>query len=53
MVVDDAADALGRAPDLKEMIPPLAPTQNASGAHGFGRAECGGLDHSRGDAVSS
>jgi len=37
--------------DLRQKIPTLAPTQNASGAHGFGRAVIWGLDHSRGDAV--
>ncbi len=36
---------------LREKYPSLAPTQNASGAHGFGRAIIWGLDHSRGDAV--
>ncbi len=36
---------------LREKYPTLAPTQNASGAHGFGRAIIWGLDHSRGDAV--
>ena len=37
--------------ELKRTIPTLAPTQNASGAHGFGRAVIWGLDRSRGDAV--
>ena len=37
--------------ELRTRIPSLAPTQNASGAHGFGRAVVWGLDHSRGDAV--
>ncbi len=37
--------------DLREKFPTLAPTQNASGLHGFGRAVVWGLDHSRGDAV--
>jgi dolichol-phosphate mannosyltransferase len=37
--------------ELKLKFPSLAPTQNASGAHGFGRAIIWGLDHSRGDAV--
>jgi dolichol-phosphate mannosyltransferase len=37
--------------ELKRQYPSLAPTQNASGAHGFGRAVIWGLDHSRGDAV--
>jgi len=37
--------------ELKQKIPTLAPTQNGSGANGFGRAIVWGLDHSRGDAV--
>ncbi|HEY1107065.1 MAG TPA: glycosyltransferase family 2 protein, partial [Opitutaceae bacterium] len=37
--------------ELKQTFPSLAPTQNKSGAHGFGRAVTWGLDHSRGDAV--
>ena len=37
--------------ELQREIPTLAPTRNASGAHGFGRAVVWGLDHSRGDAV--
>jgi dolichol-phosphate mannosyltransferase len=37
--------------ELKLRYPSLAPTRNASGAHGFGRAVVWGLDHSRGDAV--
>jgi dolichol-phosphate mannosyltransferase len=37
--------------ELKKKFPALAPTQNASGANGFGRAIIWGLDHSRGDAV--
>ncbi len=37
--------------ELRAKIPTLAPTRNASGAHGFGRAVVWGLDHSRGDAV--
>lgn len=37
--------------DLQSRHPALAPTRNASGAHGFGRAVVWGLDHSRGDAV--
>ena len=37
--------------ELKGRYPTLAPTQNASGAPGFGRAVVWGLDHSRGDAV--
>lgn len=36
---------------LRAQHPTLAPTQNASGAHGFGRAITWGLEHSRGDAV--
>ncbi|MES2695230.1 MAG: glycosyltransferase family 2 protein [Verrucomicrobiota bacterium] len=36
---------------LKTKFPSLAPTQNKSGAHGFGRAVVWGLDQSRGDAV--
>jgi len=37
--------------ELKQKISTLAPTQNASGDHGFGRAVVWGLDRSRGDAV--
>jgi dolichol-phosphate mannosyltransferase len=37
--------------ELKQRFPSLAPTRNASGAHGFGRAVVWGLEHSRGDAV--
>jgi dolichol-phosphate mannosyltransferase len=37
--------------ELKVTYPTLAPTQNDSGAHGFGRAVIWGLDQSRGDAV--
>lgn len=37
--------------ELKATFPTVAPTQNASGQHGFGRAVTWGLDHSRGDAV--
>lgn len=37
--------------ELKDFIPTLKPTQNTSGAHGFGRAVVWGLDHSQGDAV--
>ena len=37
--------------DLQRRFPTLVPTQNTSGAHGFGRAVVWGLDHSRGDAV--
>ena len=37
--------------ELKLKYPTLAPTQNVSGAHGFGRAVVWGIDHSRGDAV--
>lgn len=37
--------------ELRQKFPSLAPTQNKSGAHGFGRAVIWGLDHSRGDAV--
>lgn len=37
--------------ELRQRIPTLAPTQNASGDNGFGRAVVWGLDHSRGDAV--
>jgi dolichol-phosphate mannosyltransferase len=52
-VVDDGSQdrtwaVLG---ELQREIPTLAPTRNASGAHGFGRAVVWGLDHSRGDAV--
>lgn len=53
VVVDDGSQdrtwaVLG---ELQREIPTLAPTRNASGAHGFGRAVVWGLDHSRGDAV--
>ncbi|MEY3609238.1 MAG: hypothetical protein RLZZ447_2026 [Verrucomicrobiota bacterium] len=53
VVVDDGSKdqtwaVLG---ELQREIPTLAPTRNASGAHGFGRAVVWGLDHSRGDAV--
>ncbi len=37
--------------ELKLKYATLAPTQNVSGAHGFGRAVIWGIDHSRGDAV--
>ncbi|MSU50232.1 MAG: glycosyltransferase family 2 protein [Opitutus sp.] len=37
--------------ELKVKFPTLAPTQNGSGAHGFGRAIIWGLDRSHGDAV--
>jgi dolichol-phosphate mannosyltransferase len=37
--------------ELTQKYPSLAPTQNDSGAHGFGRAVVWGLDHCRGDAV--
>ena len=37
--------------DLAQVFPSLAPTQNASGENGFGRAVIWGLDHSRGDAI--
>jgi dolichol-phosphate mannosyltransferase len=37
--------------ELRQKIPTLAPTQNRSGANGFGRAVVWGMDHSRGDAV--
>jgi dolichol-phosphate mannosyltransferase len=37
--------------ELKHTFPTLAPTRNASGENGFGRAVIWGLDHSRGDAV--
>jgi dolichol-phosphate mannosyltransferase len=37
--------------ELQARHPALAPTQNESGMHGFGRAVTWGLDHSRGDAV--
>jgi dolichol-phosphate mannosyltransferase len=37
--------------ELKQKFPTLAPTQNRSDAHGFGRAVVWGIDHSRGDAV--
>jgi dolichol-phosphate mannosyltransferase len=37
--------------ELQARFPTLAPTQNNSGGHGFGRAVVWGLDHSRGDAV--
>ncbi len=37
--------------ELREKFPTLAPIQNTSGLHGFGRAVVWGLDHSRGDAV--
>jgi len=53
VVVDDGSrDRTWAAlQELKQKIPTLAPTQNAGGAHGFGRAVVWGLDHSRGDAV--
>src|ERR1043166_8402002 len=38
--------------ELKQKIPTLTPTLNASGSHGFGRAVVWGLDHSGGDAVA-
>jgi dolichol-phosphate mannosyltransferase len=37
--------------ELAKKFPTLAPTQNASGSHGFGRAIEWGFDRSRGDAV--
>ena len=36
---------------LRQKFPTLAPTQNASGTHGFGRAVTWGMEQSRGDAV--
>jgi len=53
VVVDDGSRdrTWGVLQELRQKIPTLAPTQNASGAHGFGRAVIWGLDHSRGDAV--
>jgi dolichol-phosphate mannosyltransferase len=38
--------------EMRQTYPTLAPTQNASGENGFGRAVIWGLDHSRGDAVA-
>jgi dolichol-phosphate mannosyltransferase len=53
VVVDDGSRdrTWGVLQELRQKIPTLAPTQNASGAHGFGRAVIWGLEHSRGDAV--
>ncbi len=53
VVVDDGSQDRTWAvlEELRREIPSLAPTRNASGAHGFGRAVVWGLDHSRGDAV--
>lgn len=53
VVVDDGSKDRTWAvlQELKSKFPTLAPTQNASGAHGFGRAIIWGLDHSQGDAV--
>ena len=53
VVVDDGSHDRTWAvlQELKRKIPTLAPTQNDSGAHGFGRAVIWGVDHSRGDAV--
>ncbi len=53
VVVDDGSKDRTWAvlQELQQKFPTLAPTQNASGAHGFGRAIVWGLDHSRGDAV--
>ncbi len=36
---------------LRQKFPTLAPTQNASGTHGFGRAVTWGMEQSRGDAI--
>ena len=53
VVVDDGSHDRTWAvlQDLRQRFPSLAPTKNASGANGFGRAVIWGLDHSRGDAV--
>jgi dolichol-phosphate mannosyltransferase len=53
VVVDDGSHDRTWAvlQELNQKYPSLAPTQNDSGAHGFGRAVIWGLDHSRGDAV--
>ncbi|MFZ9745576.1 MAG: glycosyltransferase family 2 protein [Opitutaceae bacterium] len=53
VVVDDGSQDRTWAvlEGLQRELPALAPTRNASGAHGFGRAVVWGLDHSRGDAV--
>lgn len=53
VVVDDGSHDRTWAvlQELRQACPTLAPTQNTSGAHGFGRAVVWGLDHSRGDAV--
>ena len=53
VVVDDGSrDGTWKVlQELRSTIPTLAPTQNTSGVHGFGRAVTWGLDHSRGDAV--
>ncbi len=53
VVVDDGSHDRTWAvlQELRQAVPTLAPTQNTSGAHGFGRAVVWGLDHSRGDAV--
>ncbi len=37
--------------ELKKKFPTLAPTRNASGTHGFGRAVVWGMEQSRGDAI--
>lgn len=53
VVVDDGSHDRTWAvlQELKARIPTLAPTQNDSGAHGFGRAVIWGFDQSRGDAL--
>jgi dolichol-phosphate mannosyltransferase len=53
VVVDDGSrdQTWSLLQHLKHKIPTLAPTRNASGAHGFGRAVVWGLERSRGDAV--
>ncbi|MEO6246280.1 MAG: glycosyltransferase family 2 protein [Opitutaceae bacterium] len=53
VVVDDASRDRTWAvlQELQAKFPTLAPTQNASSTHGFGRAVTWGMEHSRGDAV--
>jgi dolichol-phosphate mannosyltransferase len=53
VVVDDGSrdDTWRVLEELRHKFPTLVPTQNASGANGFGRAIIWGLDRSRGDAV--
>ena len=53
VVVDDGSrdGTWAELQELKKKFPTLAPMQNASGTHGFGRAVVWGMEQSRGDAI--